>query len=99
MSGRAELLRLLADGAVHSGEELAAALAISRAAVWKRLQQLEAWGIALEARPGSGYRLEAPLDLLDAGVIRDRLPQSTAEKLRRLESTYRDGCRRAFSSA
>ena len=85
MSGRGELLRLLADGAVHSGEELAAALAISRAAVWKRLQQLEAWGIALEARPGSGYRLEAPLDLIDAGVIRDRLPQSTAEKLRRLE--------------
>ncbi|HEU5468291.1 MAG TPA: biotin--[acetyl-CoA-carboxylase] ligase [Steroidobacteraceae bacterium] len=85
MSGRAELLRLLADGAVHSGEELAAALAISRAAVWKRLQQLQAWGIALEARPGSGYRLEAPLDLIDASVIRDRLPQSTAEKLRRLE--------------
>jgi BirA family biotin operon repressor/biotin-[acetyl-CoA-carboxylase] ligase len=85
MSGRAELLRLLADGAVHSGEELAATLAISRAAVWKRLQQLEEWGIALEARPGSGYRLQAPLDLLDADAIRDRLPQATAEKLRRLE--------------
>lgn len=40
MSGRMELLRLLADGARHSGEELAAALSISRAAVWKRLQQL-----------------------------------------------------------
>ena len=53
MSGRAELLRLLSDGALHSGEELAAALSISRAAVWKRLQQLEAWGIACEARPGS----------------------------------------------
>ncbi|HKY00913.1 MAG TPA: HTH domain-containing protein, partial [Steroidobacteraceae bacterium] len=85
MSGRVELLRLLADGAVHSGEELAAALDVSRAAVWKRLQQLEEWGIALEARPGSGYRLEAPMNLLDAAVIKGRLPQAARDMLRNLE--------------
>ena len=85
MSGRAELLRLLSDGALHSGEELAAALSISRAAVWKRLQQLESWGIACEARPGSGYRLEAPVELLDAAQIRDRLPQAARAMLRMLE--------------
>jgi BirA family biotin operon repressor/biotin-[acetyl-CoA-carboxylase] ligase len=85
VSGRAELLRLLADGALHSGEELAAALSISRAAVWKRLRQLEPWGIALEARPGRGYRLEAPLDLLDAAEVRNGLPQAAMERLRRLE--------------
>ena len=85
MSGRIELLRLLADGALHSGEELAAALSISRAAVWKRLQQLEEWGIAFEARPGSGYRLESPIDLLDATAIRGRLPQAATERLRNLE--------------
>lgn len=85
MSGRVDLLRLLADGAIHSGEELAAALSISRAAVWKRLQQLESWGIACEARPGSGYRLEAPIDLLDAPRIRAGLPQATLGMLRNLE--------------
>ena len=85
MSGRSELLRLLADGALHSGEELAAALSISRAAVWKRLQQLESWGIACEARPGSGYRLEAPIDLLDAVQIRESLPQAARATLRNLE--------------
>ena len=85
MTGRAELLRLLSDGALHSGEELAAALSISRAAVWKRLQQLESWGIACEARPGSGYRLEAPVELLDAALIRDRLPQAARAMLRQLE--------------
>lgn len=85
MSGRVELLRLLADGALHSGEELAAALSVSRAAVWKRLQQLEEWGIALEARAGSGYRLESPIDLLDADEIRDRLPADVAASLRGLE--------------
>ena len=85
MSGRMELLRLLADGARHSGEELAAALSISRAAVWKRLQQLEEWGIAFEATPGSGYRLDSPLDLLDAAAIRGGLPVAARERLRDLE--------------
>jgi BirA family biotin operon repressor/biotin-[acetyl-CoA-carboxylase] ligase len=85
VTGRIELLRLLADGARHSGEELAAALSISRTAVWKRLQQLEEWGIAFEATPGSGYRLQSPLDLLDAGAIRGRLPSAASERLRNLE--------------
>lgn len=85
MSGRIELLRLLADGVLHSGEELAAQLAVTRAAVWKRLRQLEEWGIAAEALPGRGYRLEAPVDLLDADDIRGRLPQDARGRLRRLE--------------
>ena len=85
MSGRIDLLQLLADGALHSGEELAARLGVSRAAVWKRLQQLEEWGIAVEALTGRGYRLEAPVDLLDADVIRSRLPQDARGRLRRLE--------------
>lgn len=85
MSGRIDLLQLLADGALHSGEELAARLGVSRAAVWKRLQQLEEWGIAVEALTGRGYRLEAPVDLLDADDIRSRLPQDARGRLRRLE--------------
>jgi BirA family biotin operon repressor/biotin-[acetyl-CoA-carboxylase] ligase len=85
MSGRIELLRLMADGALHSGEELAAALSVSRAAVWKRLQQLAEWGIALEALPGRGYRLESPIDLLDATRIRAALPPVARDRLRHLE--------------
>ncbi len=85
MSGRIELLRLLADGAWHSGEELAARLSVSRAAVWKRLQQLDEWGIAAEALQGRGYRLAAPVDLLDADDLQARLPQDARARLRRLE--------------
>jgi BirA family transcriptional regulator, biotin operon repressor / biotin---[acetyl-CoA-carboxylase] ligase len=85
MSRRGELLRLLADGERRSGEALAAALGISRAAVWKRLRQLDAWGIELEARPGSGYRLSAPVELLDAARIRASLPLAASERLRHLE--------------
>ncbi len=80
-----ELLRLLADGALHSGEELAAALEVSRAAIWKRVRQLEEWGIALEAKPGSGYQLESHFDLLDAAAIRAKLPQAALGRLRNLE--------------
>jgi BirA family biotin operon repressor/biotin-[acetyl-CoA-carboxylase] ligase len=82
---RGELLRLLADGRLHSGEELASAFAISRAAVWKQLQQLDEWGVGLGAQPGQGYRLATPLDLLDADAIRGALPQWSAGRLRQLE--------------
>jgi BirA family biotin operon repressor/biotin-[acetyl-CoA-carboxylase] ligase len=85
MGGRLELLRMLADGSLRSGEDLAAELSVSRAAVWKRLQQLEEWGIACEALPGRGYRLASPLDLLDAAAIRAALPAGAAGRLRRLE--------------
>ncbi len=36
------LLNLLKDGRFHSGEALGIALGISRSAVWKQLQHLEA---------------------------------------------------------
>ncbi len=85
MSGRIELLRLLADGAWHSGEELAARLSVSRAAVWKRLQQLEELGVTAEALQGRGYRLATPVDLLDADDLRARLPREVGTRLRRLE--------------
>ena len=82
---RGALLRLLADGALHSGEDLAKQLAISRAAVWKQLHQLGDWGIELEATAGRGYRLGEPLDLLDAAAIRKALPQWAVGRLRNLE--------------
>lgn len=85
MTRRVELLRLLSDGSLHSGEELAAKLAISRAAVWKQLQQLDEWGVGLDAQAGQGYQLSAALDLLDAGAIRAALPLWSAGKLRQLE--------------
>jgi BirA family biotin operon repressor/biotin-[acetyl-CoA-carboxylase] ligase len=82
---RGALLQLLADGELHSGEDLAARLAISRAAVWKQLHLLDDWGIELQATRGRGYRLAGPLDLLDGDAIRKALPQWTANRLRNLE--------------
>ncbi|MFU8789069.1 MAG: bifunctional biotin--[acetyl-CoA-carboxylase] ligase/biotin operon repressor BirA [Methylobacter sp.] len=74
-----QLLNLLADGAFHSGTQLAATLGISRSAVWKQLNGLGQWGIAHAAVSGKGYRLDKPLELLTASAINAALnPQASA---------------------
>lgn len=62
-----ELIRLLQDGRFHSGEELGAAVGVSRSAIWKKLQQLESvYGLELHRVRGRGYRLSTELFPLDA---------------------------------
>ena len=63
------LERLVAGPA--TGDELAQAHGLGRAAVWKRIEALRQAGIAIEARPGRGYRLGQPLELLCADTIVD----------------------------
>ena len=82
MSRRLELVRRLADGREHSGEALAAALDVSRAAVWKQVRRLGEWGLEVEAAAGRGYRLTRPLSLLDAHALRGALPDGVAARLR-----------------
>ena len=69
------VLNLLADGEVHSGESLGAALGVSRAAVWKQLQKLEPYGLALETVKGRGYRLRGGLSLLSREKILSALAE------------------------
>jgi BirA family biotin operon repressor/biotin-[acetyl-CoA-carboxylase] ligase len=64
------LLNLLKDGRFHSGQALGVALGISRSAVWKQLQHLEAeLGLNIHKVRGRGYQLADPLMLLDAEKI------------------------------
>lgn len=88
------LLKLLRDGRFHSGQDLGIALGISRSAVWKQLQHLEAeLGLTVHKVRGRGYQLAAPLTLLDSlkigGVeanwpitIFDSIDSTNAEALR-----------------
>lgn len=65
------LLKLLEDGAFHSGEDLGFALGVSRSAVWKKLQQIQAdLGIEIYKVRGRGYRLASPLSLLTDEALR-----------------------------
>ena len=79
-----ELLQLLADGRLHSGQELAAALGVSRTAVWKQLRRLEGFGLTVEAVRARGYRLPGGLDLLDRQRILDDLQAPASALLQRL---------------
>lgn len=87
MSERAlQLLRLLADGGLHSGDALAAALGVSRTMVWKLIGQARVQlGLEIEAVRGLGYRLAEPLELLDPAAIRAALSPEARQRLHRLE--------------
>lgn len=63
------LLEILSDGRFHSGEDLGAALGISRAAIWKQLQKLESLNIPLHSVKGRGYRLPDSVELLNNEVM------------------------------
>ena len=71
MTSREQIIRLFRQrpGAFISGQEISSTLQISRAAVWKQVNQLRELGFEIEAQRARGYRLiEAP-DLLLASDI------------------------------
>jgi len=68
--GMLKLLKLLKDGRFHSGQDLGVALGVSRSAVWKQLQHLEAeLNLPIHKVRGRGYQLATPLSLLEASAI------------------------------
>ena len=81
------LLQRLAAGPV-SGDVLARDAGLTRAAVWKRIESLRDAGMPITAVPGRGYRLDQPLDLLDADVIRASLPTAIASQLASLRVAW-----------
>lgn len=99
------LLRQLADGEFHSGEDLAATVGLTRARVSQVLKEAGTAGLALERVKGRGYRLlEAPL-FLDAKKVRLHLAElagargipvpGLVEVVDQIESTSSELMRRA----
>jgi len=88
------LLNLLKDGRFHSGQDLGAALGISRSAVWKQLQHLEAeLGLSIHKVRGRGYQLAAPLTLLDSVEISATMPKWPVTVLDSVDSTNAEALR------
>ncbi|MGB9428993.1 MAG: bifunctional biotin--[acetyl-CoA-carboxylase] ligase/biotin operon repressor BirA [Gammaproteobacteria bacterium] len=75
------IIRALADGSFHSGEQLARQLHISRSAVWKHVRQLQSYGLEIFSVPGRGYRLTEPVELLDETRIRELLTPACRARL------------------
>ncbi|HEY3850822.1 MAG TPA: biotin--[acetyl-CoA-carboxylase] ligase [Steroidobacteraceae bacterium] len=79
------LLRLLADGATRPGLRLAGELGTNRGEVVRLVQRLRAAGIDVVAIGGRGYRLPAPVELLDAGRIEGAMCEERRRAIHRLE--------------
>lgn len=73
MATDADILAVISDGHFHSGQELAQQLGLSRSAIWKAVQQLQAKGIDVYAVQGKGYRLANPIELLNSSAIYDEI--------------------------
>jgi BirA family biotin operon repressor/biotin-[acetyl-CoA-carboxylase] ligase len=63
------ILRLLADGKFHSGEDIAQQLKVSRATVWNALQDAGKLGIEIFSVRGRGYKLPQAVTLLDEQAV------------------------------
>lgn len=73
------MLESLASGTWVSGAALAAEMGITRAGLWKQVEQLRGQGVDIEALPGRGYRLPAAVDLLAPRAIWRSLSPETRE--------------------
>lgn len=91
------LIELLADGQFHSGETLANHLGITRAAVWKALHKTTSQlGLPLQSVRGRGYRLDRPLELLDANRLLSEMSEPGRNRLAALELHRRIDSTNAF---
>ena len=64
-----EVLERLLDGEPVSGQALSEELGVTRAAVWKQIEQLRAQGFVIESEGRQGYRLTQQPDSLLTPVI------------------------------
>lgn len=79
MSLTYSILQTLSDGHFHSGEDLAKAGGVTRAAVWKAIQSLQTdYTLEIHSVRGRGYRLAQAIELLDSRTIRQALTQADA---------------------
>lgn len=103
MSTKSELLALLEkQGDAHlSGEEAAARLHVSRAAVWKAVKALRGGGLQVESVPGLGYRLAPGSDVLSADAVAACMPENAppVRVLEEVDSTNLEAKRWAIDGA
>ncbi|MEM7027682.1 MAG: biotin--[acetyl-CoA-carboxylase] ligase [Pseudomonadota bacterium] len=72
------ILEFMSDGEFHSGQQLAKQLNVTRASIWKYLQQLRAYDLTIESRRGKGYRLSQSIELLNATTITQALTKNAS---------------------
>uniref|UniRef100_UPI002243BC3C biotin operon repressor n=1 Tax=Providencia rustigianii TaxID=158850 RepID=UPI002243BC3C len=52
-----QVIDILADGKIHSGEQLGERLGMTRAAINKHIKTLRSWGLDIQTVTGKGYQV------------------------------------------
>jgi BirA family transcriptional regulator, biotin operon repressor / biotin---[acetyl-CoA-carboxylase] ligase len=63
------ILKVLADGRFHSGEDLAQRFKVTRATIWNAVNHAETLGIEVFSVRGRGYKLPQAIELLDKNEV------------------------------
>jgi len=79
------LIRLLSDGAFHSGESIANLIGISRTAVWKKIKKCSELGVDIQSVKGRGYRIVRPFEVLQADMVRNLLSLDARQSFTEIE--------------
>jgi BirA family biotin operon repressor/biotin-[acetyl-CoA-carboxylase] ligase len=82
------LLTLLADGGTRSAAHLASELHTSRGEITGLVRKLRGAGVDIGAVGGRGYRLAAPVELLDPAKIRGALREEMRSRIHRLDVLF-----------
>ena len=66
---RTRLIKILADGQFHSGENLGKVVGVTRSAIANHMKNLLKLGVDVFSVKGRGYKLSSPLNMLDENLI------------------------------
>ncbi|ATG15757.1 MULTISPECIES: bifunctional biotin--[acetyl-CoA-carboxylase] ligase/biotin operon repressor BirA [Providencia] len=69
MSIPLQIIDILADGQIHSGEQLGERLGMTRAAINKHIKTLRSWGLDIQTITSKGYQLPMQINLLNKQCI------------------------------
>jgi len=78
-SNLTQVVELLSNSEYVDGTTIGSHLNITRAAVWKIIKKLEQYSIGIDSQKGLGYKLQAPLTLLDQSKIKKHLKHRNVE--------------------
>ncbi|GAB1439408.1 bifunctional biotin--[acetyl-CoA-carboxylase] ligase/biotin operon repressor BirA [Providencia sp.] len=68
-----QLIDILADAQIHSGEQLGDKLGMTRAAINKHIKTLRSWGLNVETVTSKGYKLPYQVNLLNRELIKQQV--------------------------
>lgn len=83
-----QLLLMLNQEKPVSGSFLAKRFGVTRAAIWKQIENLRLHGAPIGVVAGKGYMLMSPVELLDVGLMAAALPANLAQRVPSIDVSW-----------